>query len=264
MRVRTRRFEKLRSGESRDPQAVEVPDGQHPVQAHAAVAPPASCIAGNARSQIHAGPQRPQFAEHRRPALPLLELHGAQFGDYPSRSALRQGVRPRRPARGYYGLCRLLAPAHHRRPFRQEARSPQVRTRSFTAQPPYLRRLALGHESFAVLCLLALAGATSDAVRVPRLAVYAPRFLPTLGRPHAVALRLPRCGPLGRGLAPRGSRPSWAHKDKARRSGLCWRWRRGPESNRPTRICNPVHNRFATAPSFKRFARRAVSTKPTR
>ena len=25
-------------------------------------------------------------------------------------------------------------------------------------------------------------------------------------------------------------------------------WRRGPESNRPTRICNPVHNRFATAP----------------
>ena len=26
------------------------------------------------------------------------------------------------------------------------------------------------------------------------------------------------------------------------------RWRRGPESNRPTRICNPVHNRFATAP----------------
>ena len=27
------------------------------------------------------------------------------------------------------------------------------------------------------------------------------------------------------------------------------RWRRGPESNRPTRICNPLHNRFATAPS---------------
>ncbi len=25
-------------------------------------------------------------------------------------------------------------------------------------------------------------------------------------------------------------------------------WRRGPESNRPTWICNPVHNRFATAP----------------
>ena len=29
-------------------------------------------------------------------------------------------------------------------------------------------------------------------------------------------------------------------------------WRRGPESNRAERICNPVHNRFATAPWVKR------------
>jgi hypothetical protein len=28
-------------------------------------------------------------------------------------------------------------------------------------------------------------------------------------------------------------------------------WRREPESNRPTRICNPVHNRFAIAPCRK-------------
>ncbi len=27
-------------------------------------------------------------------------------------------------------------------------------------------------------------------------------------------------------------------------------WRRGPESNRTNRICNPGHNRFATAPIF--------------
>jgi hypothetical protein len=26
-------------------------------------------------------------------------------------------------------------------------------------------------------------------------------------------------------------------------------WRREPESNRPKRICNPLHNRFAIAPS---------------
>ena len=32
---------------------------------------------------------------------------------------------------------------------------------------------------------------------------------------------------------------------------LTAKWRRGPESNRPTRICNPVHNRFATAPYSK-------------
>ena len=30
-------------------------------------------------------------------------------------------------------------------------------------------------------------------------------------------------------------------------------WRREPESNRPTRICNPVHNRFAIAPFLKHF-----------
>ena len=28
-------------------------------------------------------------------------------------------------------------------------------------------------------------------------------------------------------------------------------WRREPESNRPTRICNPVHNRFAIAPYLR-------------
>ena len=27
-------------------------------------------------------------------------------------------------------------------------------------------------------------------------------------------------------------------------------WRRGPESNRTDRICNPGHNRFATAPKL--------------
>jgi len=34
-------------------------------------------------------------------------------------------------------------PAQHRRPFRRKARSPQVRTHSFAAQPPDLRRLPL-------------------------------------------------------------------------------------------------------------------------
>jgi hypothetical protein len=38
-------------------------------------------------------------------------------------------------------------------------------------------------------------------------------------------------------------------------------WRRGPESNRPTRICNPVHNRFATAPCPA--SRATVSREPT-
>jgi len=43
-----------------------------------------------------------------------------------------------------------------RRPLRHEARSPQVRTYSFTAQPPDLRHHALIQESFAVFGPLAL------------------------------------------------------------------------------------------------------------
>jgi hypothetical protein len=58
-----------------------------------------------------------------------------------------------------------------RRPFRHEARSPQVRTQSFPAQPPDLRRLILDHNSFAVLCLLALIGFAFYPVLIHRLAV---------------------------------------------------------------------------------------------
>ena len=51
--------------------------------------------------------------------------------------------------RPFAGSPRLLRPlltsrsGQARRPFRHEARSPQVRTRSFTAQSPHLRHLAL-------------------------------------------------------------------------------------------------------------------------
>ncbi|MBZ0179995.1 MAG: hypothetical protein K8F36_11945, partial [Melioribacteraceae bacterium] len=40
---------------------------------------------------------------------------------------------------------------------------------------------------------------------------FAPRFLPTLGHPHAVALRFVRCDQLTAGLAPARVRPCWAH-----------------------------------------------------
>jgi hypothetical protein len=43
-----------------------------------------------------------------------------------------------------------------RRPFNHKARSPRVRTHSFTARPPDLRRLILDHKSFAELRPLAL------------------------------------------------------------------------------------------------------------
>ena len=72
----------------------------------------------------------------------------------------------------------------------------------------------LDHKGFAVSCPLALLGSAFYPVLVHRLAIYAPRFLPTLGHPHAVALRFARCDQLTAGLAPAGVRPCWAHKIK--------------------------------------------------
>src|SRR6187402_477817 len=55
-----------------------------------------------------------------------------------------------------------------RRPFRHKARSPQIRTLSFTARPPDLRRLSFGHRGFAVFGPLAPLDAASDPVLVHR------------------------------------------------------------------------------------------------
>jgi len=41
-----------------------------------------------------------------------------------------------------------------------------------------------------------------------------PRFLPTIGRPHAVALHFTHCDQLVTGLTPVRVRPCWAHKQK--------------------------------------------------
>ena len=62
------------------------------------------------------------------------------------------------------------------------------------------------------------------------------RYAPLPGRRILSPLRLP-VPPSGRLpiIPPRGS-------------GRAEDWRREPESNRPTRICNPLHNRFAIAP----------------
>jgi len=93
-----------------------------------------------------------------------------------SRSALRQKKRLLRP---------LLTSrsGSHRRPFRHKARSPQVRTQSFPAQPPDLRSLILDHKSFAIFCSLALIGFALYPVLVHRLAVSI-----HASSPHSVAL----------------------------------------------------------------------------
>jgi hypothetical protein len=92
-----------------------------------------------------------------------------------------------------------------RRTFIHKVRSPQVRTPSFTAQSSHLR-----HQSLATGASWSLAHSPRSAPPQMRF-VYLdsrltpPCFLPAVGCPPAVALRLPCCGQLGGGLAPQGS-----------------------------------------------------------
>ena len=102
-----------------------------------------------------------------------------------------------------------LQPCCH--PFRCEAGPPQVRVALLHHTTAASTPLALDHKSFAIECPLALTSHALYAIRVPRLVIYAPRFLPTLGYPHAVALHFIRCDQLMEGLAPTGVRPCWAH-----------------------------------------------------
>src|SRR5690606_18936845 len=87
--------------------------------------------------------------------------------------------------------------------------------------------LRLDHESFAVHSPFALLGSAFYPILVHRLAAYAPRFLPTLGRPYAVALHFIRCDQLMAGLAPAGVRPCWAHNKKPLQSRICRGWMHG-------------------------------------
>ena len=103
------------------------------------------------------------------------------FGPSPLEVAARPLLRPRLTSRS--ASCA-------RRPFRREARSPQVRTLSFAARSPDLRRLSLDHRGFAVICPLAPLDVASYPVLCSSTRGFAPRFLPTVGRPSAVARSL--------------------------------------------------------------------------
>src|SRR5437660_439559 len=78
VRVRTGRFEKLRSGEFRDAQLVEVGVGHNQVHICATRTPPSSGIAGHSCGHGDAGPSRTKLTEHCRSALPLLEKNGSK------------------------------------------------------------------------------------------------------------------------------------------------------------------------------------------
>ena len=94
-------------------------------------------------------------------------------------------------------------------------RSPQVRVALLHCTTAGYTPPCLDHESFLVSCPVALLGSASYPILVHRLTVYVPRFLPTLGHPHAVALHFARRDQLATGLAPVGVRPCWAHTKKS-------------------------------------------------
>ena len=103
--------------------------------------------------------------------------------------------------------------AKPRRPFKHEARSPQVRTLSFTARPPDLRRLSLGHRSFAVSCPLAPLDAASDPVLVHRPTVSLRASFPRLVTLPQLRFTSLRMTSLWRDLHPQDS----AHAGRTKR-----------------------------------------------
>lgn len=132
----------------------------------------------------------------------------------PSRSVLQHRFQPPRPCPCL--LRPLLTPRSGSPPlpFQDQGEAspgknaPLHRTTAASTPP------RLDHKSFAVSGPLALLGNAFYPVLVHRLAIYATRFLPTIGHPLAVALHFVRRDQLTAGLAPAGVRPCWAHQKK--------------------------------------------------
>ncbi len=105
----------------------------------------------------------------------------------------------------------LLPRSGSRCPFRHKARSPQVRTHSFTARPPDLRR-------FPLITKLA-SGPLALVSRLYPVLVHQPAASLHASSPHSVALMqcasLRRCDQLTMGLAPTRVRPCWAKTKRA-------------------------------------------------
>ena len=77
--------------------------------------------------------------------------------------------------------------------------------------------LRIGVRNDSLLSCFGVASKPCQLERTPsshNRQIYAPRFLSTFGRPHAVALHFAHCGQLATGLAPVRVRPCWAHQKK--------------------------------------------------
>ena len=78
MRVRTRRFEKLRSCESGYSNAIEVSHGQHAVQVGATAMPPPSTCGSHLCGHLVGGAKCSKVTIYRGPTLPLFELNRSE------------------------------------------------------------------------------------------------------------------------------------------------------------------------------------------
>jgi hypothetical protein len=161
MRVRTGRFEKLRSAEPRYPQLVRPSQVQYSVQKHSAVAPPAR---GDAHRQLCSFARR--FSRDQFPVGgPLLTTSTSADSshrlDTVAPSGIKRGLPREEP----------IPSLHHRGIYVASLGSRELR--SFVPARPGPQRL--------------LSGSCSSARS------FDPRFLPTLRRPHAVALLFARC-----------------------------------------------------------------------
>src|SRR5574337_70774 len=217
-------------------------------------APPAPVAADGANLALVAVPDdRAADVERRGLADAPLLARGAgsaeSAGTVGLAPARRGGVRlalPRRNAVARTHAARLAAAAQ---PKRRAARGRDVRLAGHHGLRPVLlrRRRAAPMDRLAPLACRGLAAGCDRLAHPPR-----PRGRPRTGTGRA--------GP----IIPAFSLPS-----AMRTLAVCYKmssnaaqekWRRGPESNRPRRICNPLHNRFVTAPDPAKGARKKGSS----
>lgn len=92
MRVRTGRFEKLRSCESREAESIKVSDREDAIRPSFAVPPPVRRASRNERRQLVRGTETAEATVDRRPRAPVLELDGAKSVMY-SRIQISEDLR---------------------------------------------------------------------------------------------------------------------------------------------------------------------------
>ena len=104
-----------------------------------------------------------------------------------------------------------------RLPFRNRARSPQVRSIDYPCTSAGSTKRFLGRESFAVTCPLALIRPASHPVSVRRSTGLATRFFQHSPHGRRLAVHSGRRDQLPRGLPPPSRCSCWAHNERSRR-----------------------------------------------